>query len=362
MNLLNAVSEMKQAIQIVLLCLVSSLASLVSGAEEIQPDAVRWAATVAHLAYKSGSICDAKKATQDYINALEQLAATQQERSEAQKTHHKLAWTIARLEMIEEALGHAETAEQLNQRLAKEIPLSGMGKTKLEDLKRYVVTESYYDRVFGPVVERSKLVAWKERKGNWEATTVELLSTKNAGIKRVAAKQCSYKYRFALGHPDFGDASALITAFVTDSGETLAGPEQDFYIETDFGIVGGTVSKWLIWCDSLVSKRAAEKESVDSLTARFEKQVGGYDISNAHSASVMDGGGYFSNSIMEGRYTFYSDFLGRDFDEKFVEPDGRAYRTVQVTGNTLQRPPNAASQLGPRTGPPTPLSIGGTAF
>ncbi|MCX6906836.1 MAG: tetratricopeptide repeat protein [Verrucomicrobia bacterium] len=290
---------------------------------------------MAHLAYKSGSICDAKKATQDYISALEKLLATKQERSEGEATHYTLAWTIGRLAMIEEALGHTEIAEQIYQRAAREILLGKMRNTKLEDLKHHIVTEPYYDKVFGPVVDRAKLTAWKERKGDWEKTTVELHSTKSAGIKRVAAKQCLYKYRFALGHPDFGDASVLITVFVTDSDEIWAGPEQDFYVETDSGIVGGTVSKWLLWCDSLVGKRPPEKDTVDSLPGRFDKQVGGYDLSNAIHGSVMDGGSY-SDSIMRGRYTFFRDSLGRDFDEKVVEPDGRAYRAVQVTGNTLR--------------------------
>ncbi|MCX6897187.1 MAG: hypothetical protein NT105_00675 [Verrucomicrobia bacterium] len=326
---------MKRALQIVLTCLVCNSCGFIHEVEEIQTETVQWTSTVAHLAYRSGSICDAKKATQDYISALEKLLPTKQQQSEVKDTRQKLAWAVTRLAMIEEALGHSETAEQVYQRAAKAIAASSMENTKLEDLKRYIESEPYYDAIFGPVLKRAKLAAWKERKGDWEKTTVELHSTKSAGTKRVAAKQCSYKIRFALGRPDIGNESLPITVFVTDSGETWAGPEQDFYIETDSGIVGGTVDSGLLWCDSLVTRRAGEKDSLDILTTRFDKQVGGYDLGNARRGWVMDGDGY-SDSIMRGRYTFFRDSLGRDFDDKVVESDGRAYRAVQVTGNTLR--------------------------
>ncbi len=328
-------TAMIRAFPIILACLACGVSGCGPAPEEIQPEAVHWTATVAHLAYKSGTIYSARKATQDYISALEKILATAQEASEAADTRSRLAWAVTRLAMIEEALGHRETAEQVYQRAAKGIASVKTQNTSLEDLKHYIVAEPYYDRVFGPLLDRARQATWKERKGNWETTTVDLLSTRSAGVRRVTARQCSYHIRLDPGRPDFGNESVLLTVFVTDSGQTWAGPEQDFYIETDSGVVGGNVSKWLLWCDSLLARRAGEKDAVDTLPARVDRQIGGYDLSNAQTGSIMDDDIY-SDSILRERYSFYRDFLGQGFFETFVEPDGRAYRAAQVIGNTLR--------------------------
>ena len=135
--------------------------------------------------------------------------------------------------------------------------------------------------------EEGKQGPKSRRLAEWKDVTIELFSTCTNRIAQVRGKKSCYSgfsafYNGDVPIPHSGMAVTItVTAFVTDSGKTWAGPGRDFYIETDSGIIGGENWSPLInWCHSLVSNRPGERLDLATVIRRFDQQ--------AHEISLYD--------------------------------------------------------------------------
>lgn len=166
----------------------------------------------------------------------------------------------------------------------------------------------------------------KERVSDWKNMTVEVHSTCAAGTTRAHGKRGEYNSRIG------SDAVAVfpVTAFVANGGQIWVGPEQGFYIETPSGVVGGKMfCGSILWCESLFPKRPNEKTDVDSIIARFEREVHGSTLQRAANAADED------LKVCLKRYTRLLLVLPELFDPHFNNQE-KTIQAVRVTGKTLQ--------------------------
>lgn len=176
----------------------------------------------------------------------------------------------------------------------------------------------------------------KKPKSNWEAATIELhsasggslvsrlfSSSRQKPVRVNAKKSCYYgpHIRWVIEVP--------VSVFVTEKGATWVGPQQDFYVETESGVVGG--KKWgdaVLWCESLLGKRANENSDLDTLLARFDKEVDGNALMTAYNGGYPRGESYLK------RLTDFRWVLLNIYGQ--MPDSGGDISGVQVEGNTVR--------------------------
>lgn len=107
-----------------------------------------------------------------------------------------------------------------------------------------------------------------------------------------------------------------VTAFVTPSGKTWSGPEQDYYIETDSEIMGFRMllGGKLLWCSSLAKEPASEVEKQSEKadpSSGFEESVSGSELSEAWLSTDRDARRERSTYLRQGiSWWFFTDRPG----------------------------------------------------
>lgn len=117
---------------------------------------------------------------------------------------------------------------------------------------------------------------------------VSCLVSSREGAKQVCGKK-SHRDVFLVRYRGLENLDAKtpfavpVTAFVTATEQPWVGPEQDFYIETESGILGGT--KWngssILWCESLVAKRKHQRNDLAAVLRRFRWEVSASRLADA---------------------------------------------------------------------------------
>jgi hypothetical protein len=169
-----------------------------------------------------------------------------------------------------------------------------------------------------------------KRLADWRDVTIELLSTRTNCIAQVRGKESCYSGLFARYD---GDKPILdlvmpmkiyVTAFVSDSGKTWAGPEMDFYIETDRGIIGGGIldGRIITWCHSLVTNRPSEKLDLARVIRRFDQE--------AHEISLQDARQSHKSELWTDLWSYFNNIFR---DHTF---GGFDFRATEVTGNVVR--------------------------
>ena len=177
----------------------------------------------------------------------------------------------------------------------------------------------------------------KFQKAEWQDTTVNvhssgggswfgwLSSSRQKEPRRVAAKQSCYLA------PHTGIAVEIpVVIFITDSDATWLGPAQDFYVETDSGIVGGKA--WgdaILWCRSLTDKRPDNKPNFAGIMTRFEMEVDGNILDTAYN------GGAQHEPYLK-RLTNLRDVFAKTNRMLASRPSDPKIETAEVHGNTVR--------------------------
>jgi len=149
-----------------------------------------------------------------------------------------------------------------------------MSKPTMEELRARLAEKQakYAERAR----EIESMPTQKKQKSPWEPLTVDLYSTSGQKPVRIHAQESCYltvAFRFRPG-------DCPVTAFVSPTGNVWVGPPQDFYIETERGIIGGKEqhSSEILWCKSMIQKHTKEKSNLDSVIRRFENEVDGRSL------------------------------------------------------------------------------------
>jgi hypothetical protein len=172
-------------------------------------------------------------------------------------------------------------------------------------------------------MSKTLLVAWQN------AASPDVHSAARQQVGHFITKKASYRTQVNLLKDWCINVS--VTAFVSDQGGIWAGPEQEFYVETQSGIVGGTLRHGiLLWCESLVSKRANERCDINSVVARFEKEVDGPSLATAYN-----GGENRTAETLLKRLTDLREFLTYKFFRDAVNAGG-VFQSSLITGDDLQ--------------------------
>lgn len=188
-----------------------------------------------------------------------------------------------------------------------------------------------HDEAASKVNEEQKSELRVEPKlSEWKLVTIDLLSTVSQSPARVHGKKATYRAPRArwLSEKDFGP---VVTVFVTDRGQPWAGPESEFYIETDYGVVGGWIFAGnLIWCRSLITKLPGTKTDLDRLADHFQKQVSESDLCDAVDGGRGERTRASNTTALE--WTFPDDFFGALTSERLQ----KTIRAAHVAGSTLR--------------------------
>jgi len=106
-------------------------------------------------------------------------------------------------------------------------------------------------------------------KMTWEPWTGQVHTESNSSPEKVDGKRGKFLNELSSEKPQ----TVPITVFVTAKGKVWAGPEQDFYVESEHGVFGTKKQRgaWMQWCDSLVARQGDEKCTMDKALDRFEK-------------------------------------------------------------------------------------------
>jgi hypothetical protein len=98
-------------------------------------------------------------------------------------------------------------------------------------------------------------------------------------VEACHAKKAEYYLPFS----ELMTFSANVTIFVTHRGQVWAGPEQQFYIETDSGVVGGRFKGGdILWCDSLIKRDSSEEMTLKVALERWKQEVGRSKLEEAN--------------------------------------------------------------------------------
>lgn len=162
----------------------------------------------------------------------------------------------------------------------------------------------------------------KRRLLKWRQLTLQVHHTQDGRIEDVDARRTLYATR---------SFATPVTAFATRSGKVWAGPEQQFYIETESNVTGGSIlCEHVQWCECLIDNRIHENDNIDEVIEGFEKEV---------SASKLDDIG-----CSLGKLGTRETELGRSgLSPEFFEIQGKAagnemktFRGIQVAGNMMK--------------------------
>ena len=178
----------------------------------------------------------------------------------------------------------------------------------------------------------------KLRKTDWAAHTLEvqsasskswfsgLVSSSPTKSMRVLAK----KARCCVTHTKL-PADITVMAFVTDQGAIWLGPEQEFYVQTESGVVGGKVwGEAILWCESLINTRPNEHNDIDTILARFEKDIDGNKLAVAYN-----GGPPPPTESYLKRLTDLGEVLGTFYGARGPNDSGNVV-SVRVEGHAVQ--------------------------
>jgi hypothetical protein len=130
--------------------------------------------------------------------------------------------------------------------------------------------------------KRSKVMN-KKLKDSWSEAKSRVFQQNETSQTVIGSKRATFNVESEKGVV----TTIPVVAFATPSGKTWMGPAQDFYIETDSGIIGFQmrVGGELFWCSSL-AKNPAPKAKTPGATAdpssEFEQDVSGSDLFDAH--------------------------------------------------------------------------------
>jgi hypothetical protein len=169
----------------------------------------------------------------------------------------------------------------------------------------------------------------KMRISEWQGVTVHVHSTQTHKVARVHAKRAAYTVP-EDGLPRGCDGFLVVVmVFVTESGEIWIGPEQDFYIETDSGIIGGKMGSCrILWCESVIHKGRNERWDVGKAMDHLKNDV---------SAASLHEACYGPDSVVEDakRSTALIDFLEVFFDAS-VDGGVKKARAIEVAGGVMR--------------------------
>jgi hypothetical protein len=169
----------------------------------------------------------------------------------------------------------------------------------------------------------------KTRISEWQDVTVRVHSIKAHKMARVRAKRAAYRVPKDALRSDCDGFSVVVVVFVIENGEIWIGPEQDFYIETEMGVIGGKM--WcckILWCESLTRKDPSDRWDVGRAM---------HHVKDAVSAASLFEACYGPDSVVEDakRSTALRDFLEDFFDPS---PNGGVEKapTVKVSAGILR--------------------------
>ncbi|MCX6906838.1 MAG: ankyrin repeat domain-containing protein [Verrucomicrobia bacterium] len=115
----------------------------------------------------------------------------------------------------------------------------------------------------------------------WEPWTGQVHKESPSSPEKVEGRCGKVLDELYPGRPEM----VPVTVFVTAKGKVWAGPEQNFYVETDQGVFGSKPPRgggsWIVWCDSLLAQRGDEKCTMDKALDRFEKEVDVFTLNRA---------------------------------------------------------------------------------
>ena len=126
----------------------------------------------------------------------------------------------------------------------------------------------------------------KKRCSEWRDVNLDMLSVQNTQTNRLCAKRAEYSVREDDMPPDVDGWQVVMTVFVTERGDIWVGPEQDFYIETDSGVIGGKMfNSRILWCESLIRKHGHERCDVGKALDCLKSDVSGARLIEANRGS-----------------------------------------------------------------------------
>jgi len=124
------------------------------------------------------------------------------------------------------------------------------------------------------------------KRGAWEQVTNTILSSSSRLPANWGGKKTTYQFTYGPN----ATSTMPVTVFVSPHlQKPWIGPEQDFYVELDSGVVGGRLDVGrVIWCASLVSKPTTGSTNVSEIIRYFESNVTLLALMEARDGGVDD--------------------------------------------------------------------------
>ncbi|MCX6897916.1 MAG: hypothetical protein NT105_04375 [Verrucomicrobia bacterium] len=115
----------------------------------------------------------------------------------------------------------------------------------------------------------------------WEPWAGQVNTEGGSSPEKVDGKRAKFLCELNPSGPE----TIPITVFVTAKGKVWAGPEQNFYVESNQSVLGFKPPKgggaWIQWCDSLLAQQGGEKCTIDNVVDRFEREVDVFALNGA---------------------------------------------------------------------------------
>jgi len=120
----------------------------------------------------------------------------------------------------------------------------------------------------------------------WVQVTNSIANTSSRFPTKWAGKKATYQY--AAGPS--GTSTMPVTVFVSPHlQKPWIGPEQDFYVELDSGVIGGRLAAGMvIWCESLVSMPNTGSTNVSEIIRQFENNIDTLALMEAGDGGVSE--------------------------------------------------------------------------